>query len=95
MDATRVSDGLHVALKKVVPGDNHEEVNIALFLNTEPLRSDLRNNAMPVYEVMDVPGTERDGPVQILVTPLLRPWDDPWFKSYGEALAFFTQMFNV
>lgn len=95
MDATRISDGRVVAIKRVIPGDNFEETEIVQYLNGERLRSDVRNNAVPALDVLEVPETERDGPCTLLVMPLLRPFDDPWFETYGEVVAFFTQMLNV
>lgn len=79
----------------IVPGHQHEEVEIAQYLNLEPLRSDPRNTTVPVLDVLDVPATDRDDTAKLLVMPLLRRWDDPWFETFGEAIAFFTQMFNV
>lgn len=95
MDATRISDGCVVVIKRVIPADNFEETEIVQYLNGERSRSDARNNAVPALDVLEVPQTERDGPCSLLVMPLLRPFDDPWFETYGEAVAFFTQMFNV
>lgn len=31
----------------------------------------------------------------LLVTPLLRKFDNPRFETFGEAVAFFTQIFSV
>lgn len=94
MDARRVSDGKFVVIKQLNQ-ENTAELEIVQFLNREHLRSDVRNNAVPVLDLLYAPGTERDDPVTFLVMPQLRPWDDPWLETYGEAIAFFTQMFRV
>lgn len=95
MDAVRASDGQYVALKRVIDRRQREEVEVMQYLNTEPLRSDPRNNAVHLFEVLDVPATDRDEAERIVVMPLLRPWDDPWFETFGEVIAFLTQMFEV
>lgn len=95
MDATRTSDGQYVALKMIVPGNQHQEIEILQYLSSAPLRSDPRNTTVPLFEVLDVPATDRDDAVKLVAMPLLRPWDDPWFDTYGETIAFFTYMLNV
>jgi hypothetical protein len=47
---------------------------------------------VPIPEVLKV--IDRDD-VVVLVMPLLRMYDDPPFETFGEAIAFFRQMFEV
>ncbi|KAJ6543681.1 hypothetical protein B0H10DRAFT_2134463 [Mycena sp. CBHHK59/15] len=91
MDATRTSDGKLVALKRVDEKKHPFEAEIQLFLCSEPLVKDPRNHCSPIYEVLRTP----DNPdVIILVMPFLRPFDDPNFDTFGEAVDFFQQIFE-
>ncbi|KAI0062806.1 hypothetical protein BV25DRAFT_1915928 [Artomyces pyxidatus] len=92
MDATRTSDGSYVILKRVPSRSDNKEMEVARFLTSEPLASDPHNHCVPTLEVLKIPD-ETDA--YILVTPLLRPFDDPPFETYGEAMAFFGQIFEA
>jgi len=63
----------------------------AIFFSTEPYASHPRNHCIPIYEVLDLP---EDSQRCILVMPLLRAYNDPRFKSVGEAVEFFRQIFE-
>ncbi|KAJ6559507.1 kinase-like domain-containing protein [Mycena sp. CBHHK59/15] len=91
MDATRTSDGKLVALKRVDAKIHPFEAEIQLFLCSEPLAKDPRNHCSPIYEVLRTPD---DPDVIILVMPFLRPFDDPNFDTFGEAVDFFQQIFE-
>ena len=92
MDAVRSSDNDIVALKKVNNIDHECEVEISRHFSFEELRKDPRNHCVPVFDVLDVP----DQPdVQIIVMPLLRRCNDPRWRTVGEAVAFFDQIFEV
>jgi hypothetical protein len=60
------------------------------YLSSEPLSLDPRNHCVQLLEVLDVPGDD-----QLLVTPLLRPFDSPTFDTFGEAIDCFRQLFEV
>lgn len=92
MDATRISDGKIVMLKKLDPDYDPDEVDIGLLFSTEPLVSHPRNHCVPIYEVLEVP--DYDG-MRILVMPLLREFNDPAFRTVGEAVSCFHQVFEV
>ncbi|KAA1473401.1 hypothetical protein DENSPDRAFT_272897 [Dentipellis sp. KUC8613] len=96
MDATQIhdNDSTYVMLKKISPpasGAVSEELDINEYLSSEPQAFDSRNPAAQRLEVLDVPD---DKTLKILVMPLLRPFDDPPFETFGEAVAFFTQLFE-
>ncbi|KAG2034789.1 hypothetical protein BDR03DRAFT_580018 [Suillus americanus] len=60
-------------------------------LTSEPLRLDPANHCVTVLDILHVPDEERD----IMVMPLLRCYSDPWFKTFGEAVEYFRQLFDV
>ena len=92
MDAVRISDGELIALKHVVPEYNPFEVQIATMFSTEPLKSHPKNHCVPIFEVLDVPDKDNEF---ILVMPLLRRFQSPWFVTVGESVEFFRQIFEV
>lgn len=89
MDATRISDNSLVSMKRV---DNPLENEINAHLSTEPFVSHPHNHCVPVYEVLEIPDLQDE---VIVVMPLLRPFNEPQFKSVGEAVEFFRQIFEV
>ncbi|KAI0054874.1 hypothetical protein BV25DRAFT_1922294 [Artomyces pyxidatus] len=92
LDATRLSDGFHVILKRVLPGPYIKEVEVARYLTSEPLTADPQNHCVPILDILQVPGDLEE---YIIVTPLLRPYENPPFETYGEAVDFFSQMFEA
>lgn len=48
------------------------------------------NHTVPVLEVLEV-----DESLCIIVTPLMRACDDPWFENMGEAVDFLGQVLEV
>lgn len=77
---------------KRVTADNLSEVEIIRYLSSEPLASDPRNHCNPLLDVLPLPDPQ-DG--VLVVTQMLRPFDDPRFETFGEAVAFFSQIFVV
>jgi hypothetical protein len=92
MDATRMSDGETVTLKRIVKSEHSDEVGIAKFFSSEPLASDPKNHCVPLLEVLEVPDYEG---MVLLVAPILRPCNDPKIWTFGEAVEFFRQAFEV
>ncbi|KAJ7933846.1 kinase-like domain-containing protein, partial [Mycena leptocephala] len=82
LDATRVSTGEKVVLKRVPAGLGRDdaEFRIALLLSTEPLRSDPRNRTIPILGFFPVAGENW----AILVMPYCRRFDDPPFHCPAE-----------
>jgi len=90
MDATRISDGRPVMLKKLPFEEGPHELEINRLFSTEPLASNPRNHCAPLLDVIQLPN---DPP--IMVHSLLRPFYDPRFETFGEFLSFFSQVCEV
>lgn len=94
-DGRRVTDGAYVYMKRIsqtrgkgVP----DELEILQYLLSEPLRSDPRNRSMPILDILHIPNEPGE---MVVVTPMFRPFYSPKFQTFGEAVAFFTQIFEV
>ncbi|KAA1472467.1 hypothetical protein DENSPDRAFT_778324 [Dentipellis sp. KUC8613] len=81
VDATRISDGRLVYLKRVNTEDT--EYRIAKFLSSEDLRRDPRNHSVPILDVFTDP---IDKSVSYMVMPFLRLFNRPPFQFVGEIL---------
>ncbi len=90
MDATRISDGRPVVLKRLLREEGPYELRINKLFSTEPLASNPRNHCARLLDVIQLPG---DPP--ILVHPLLRHHCDPPFRTIGEFVTFFAQICEV
>jgi hypothetical protein len=90
MDATRISDGRQVILKRLLTEEGPYELEINKLFSTEPLASNPRNYCVHLLDVIELP----DDP-PILVHPLLRPYDEPRLQTYGEFITFFAQLCEV
>ncbi|KAI0358580.1 hypothetical protein OH77DRAFT_1474329 [Trametes cingulata] len=88
LDATRMTDGMVVTLKKVAKSRFPHEVELGKFFSSAPLARDPRNHCVPIYDVLDVPDDED---LELLVMPLLRKFFDPPFLTVGEAMEFCRQ----
>ncbi|GBE80574.1 predicted protein [Sparassis crispa] len=91
LDATRISDGEIVALKKVSISLHPYEVEIGHIFSSEPSSLDHRNHCVPIYEVLQVPDQDD---IVLLVMPLLRDYKEPRFQTVGEAVEYFRQVFE-
>lgn len=91
-DAIRVSDGSYVTLKIIKPSVHPHEVDIATYLSSKELASDPSNHCVPIYEALTVPDTDD---TVIIVMPLLRRWDEPFFQTVGEGVDFIKQLLQV
>jgi hypothetical protein len=90
MDATRVSDGTTVMMKRLLPEEGPYELQINRIFSSDPLASDPRNHCARLLEVIELPN---DPP--IMVHHLLRPFNKPRFQTFGEFVAFFEQISEV
>ncbi|KAI0039017.1 hypothetical protein FA95DRAFT_1658502 [Auriscalpium vulgare] len=90
IDATRLSDGKMVYIKRVQTGDL--ESRIAIRLSSEPLRSDPRNHSVPI---LDTFVDSDDSQISYIVMPFLRPMDWPEIDYIGELLDFGEQILEV
>jgi hypothetical protein len=90
MDAIRIRDGRPVMLKKALPADGPHELNInRLFSSPEHSRSH-DNHCATLLEVIEL--SAHFGSQKLMVFPLLRPFNQPRFQTFGEFAAFFTQI---
>ncbi|KAI0040833.1 hypothetical protein FA95DRAFT_1527205 [Auriscalpium vulgare] len=92
MDGTRTSDGLHVVMKQISDKQTPHEVEVYQRMTSEPLSSDPRNRTAPLLDILQVPDEPKK---RLLVMPMLRPLDSPEFETFGEAISFFTQIFEA
>lgn len=94
IDATRSSDGLPVHLYLASEKESPEEADIMLHLTSRKLTGEHNrgNHTIPVLEVLEVDDS-RD--LCVIVTPLMRACDDPWFENMGEAVDFLGQVLEV
>lgn len=92
MDAQRVSDESFVYLKRMEQGGAGaaDELQICQFLSSEAMLKDPRNHCVPIIEELRCSNGE-----SIMVMPFLRPFYNPKFQTFGEAVAFFIQLFEV
>ena len=90
MDATRISDGNMVALKKVARSGS--EVAIALSFSSLKLKDNPGNHCVPIHDILSIPD---DPSTSILVMPYLVRFNDPPFETVGELVDFFQQIFEV
>ncbi|OSX61727.1 hypothetical protein POSPLADRAFT_1144317 [Postia placenta MAD-698-R-SB12] len=86
IDAIRQRDGLLVAIKAT--RNDTEEIAISTFLSSLKLMSDHRNHCIPLLEVMLDP---LDPEMSLMVTPYMRPFNDPEFGASGEVVDFVRQ----
>ncbi|KAI0057009.1 hypothetical protein BV25DRAFT_1920542 [Artomyces pyxidatus] len=87
IDATCLSDGRLVYIKRVVTGDL--ESTIATTLSSDALRRDPANHSVPILDHFDDP--DKEG-TSYIVMPFLRLMDDSEFNYVGEILDFGEQI---
>jgi hypothetical protein len=87
MDATRISDGRPVMLKRLRQREGPYELQINNLFSTEPLYSNPKNHCVHLLDVIELPGDD-----SIMVHPLLRPFYKPPFQTFGEFVTFFEQI---
>ncbi|KAH8989518.1 hypothetical protein EDB86DRAFT_2942809 [Lactarius hatsudake] len=89
MDAVRVRDNLPVMLKRLFPEEGPYELEVNQLFSSSELAKDPSNHCAPLLDLIELQGPETH---KIMVFPLLRPFDCPRFQTFGEFVAFFTQM---
>jgi hypothetical protein len=90
MDATQVSDGAPVMMKRLLAKEGPYELQINRIFSSDPLASDPRNHCTRLLEVIELPND-----LPIMVHALLRPFNKPRFQTFGEFIAFFGQISEV
>lgn len=94
LEATRISDGKDVVLKKVVNEFHPQEGLFGRLFSSQAHASHPSNHCVPVYDVFEVPGSH-DKRISLVVMPLLQSWNSPVFETVGEAVEFFRQLLQV
>lgn len=94
MDAVRIEDGRQVILKKDFPEEGHHELFITQLFSSPGLKGDPKNHCVPLLDLVDLSQTGPDGR-KLMVMPCLRPFKNPRFQTFGEFVAFFTQVSEV
>jgi hypothetical protein len=92
MDAIRVRDNLQVMLKKVLPGEGPHELRINKLFSSTELATMPDNHCAPLLDIIELQNPE---PHKLMVFPLLRPFNQPKIQTFGEFVAFFTQICQV
>jgi hypothetical protein len=87
MDGTRACDGRQVMFKKISAGN---ELEITKFLSSPGLMRE--SQCVPLLEILELPKSPEQ---KLLVMPLLRPFDNPRFQTFGEFVSFFAQICDV
>ena len=90
IDATRISDNRQVMLKMIPSEEISYELEVNKLFSTEPLSSNPRNHCAPLLDVIRLPNDP-----SIMVYPLLRPFYNPRFQTFGEFVSFFSQACEV
>ncbi|KAJ6538807.1 kinase-like domain-containing protein [Mycena vulgaris] len=91
IDARRIRDGMDVCLKTIELDTHGLEHGIGMFFCSDVLANDPRNHCVPILERLQVPD---DANNIIIVMPLLREYSQPRFDTFGEAVDFFSQIFE-
>ncbi len=91
MDAIRISDNTPVMLKLVSRRIHAHEVEIGQYFSSGALSTHPRNHCIPIYDVLPVADSDQD----VIVMPVLRPFNQPKFESVGEVIAFIQQILEV
>ena len=93
MDATRRRDGKHIMLKKIYPDEGPHELMITQLFSSPAIARDPRNHCVPLLDIIEIP--QNGQKLKLMVMPFLRPFNDPNFQTFGEFVAFFTQICEV
>ena len=77
-------------LKKVYPEEGPHELTITQLFSSRELARDPRNHCVPLLDILEMPDGQR-----LMVMPLFRPFNKPCFQTFGEFVAFFSQICEV
>ncbi|KAI0296104.1 kinase-like domain-containing protein [Multifurca ochricompacta] len=89
MDATCLRDDRQVILKRVLVGEEQHELKIARLFSSSELRGEPRNHCVPLLDSFELQNVHNE---KLMVMPSLRPFDNPPFQTFGEFVAFFSQI---
>lgn len=92
VDATRTLDAVPVMIKIIMKQSHPYEMEVMQYLSSAKLQMDRGNHSMQLLDVLDPPTHPE---YSMLVLPFLRTFDEPPFDTIGEAVDFFSQIFEV
>jgi hypothetical protein len=92
MDAVRVRDDDPVILKRIFTEEGPYELSITQRFSSPELVGNPHNHCVPLLDIIELDGA---GSHKLMVLPLLRPFNEPRFQTFGEFVAFFTQICEV
>lgn len=90
MDATRISDGALVYIKRT--RTDSQELQILAYLSSDELRQDPRNHCIPLLDVLQDPSAPE---TSFMVMPFLRYIDSPPMERVEDVLDCFDQVLEV
>lgn len=90
MDATRISDGQLVYIKRIPTGS--EEGRIATMLVGDSLKNDARNHCVPVLDLFQ---DDEDETLSYMVMPFLRDLIGTPFETVDDVVDFVDQILEV
>ena len=91
MDARLMPGDRLVNVKYISSYFHPDEIAVVEYLNNLELRNERNNHCVP----MVCKALHQTQQTSFLVTPLLRPYDDPQFGTVGEVVSFLDQLFKV
>lgn len=92
MDATRWRDEKQVMFKRVPAGREQQELEIIRLVSSPELRHNSHNHCVQLLDTFELPNAHDQ---KLVVMPFLRPFNNPHFQTFGEFVAFFTQICDV
>lgn len=90
IDATRISDGTLVYIKRVAT--DSDEFKIALMFSSQDCRLDDKNHCVPIIDHFE---DTADTKFSYMVMPFLRPVDSPPFETVEDVVNFVDQILEV
>ncbi|KAI0040925.1 hypothetical protein FA95DRAFT_1646111, partial [Auriscalpium vulgare] len=88
IDATRISDGKQVFLKRLGDHKTPEEIETTKLFSSDEYRRNPNNHCLPLVETKRL----EELSMTLVVLPRMRPYNNPRFRTFGEVVAFATQI---
>ncbi|KAI0040832.1 hypothetical protein FA95DRAFT_1611484 [Auriscalpium vulgare] len=88
LDATRILDGKQVILKRLADTLMPEEIDLTRLFSSEKYKLNHKNHCIPLIETKHLEELSST----LLVFPRMRPYNNPRFRTFGEFVAFATQI---
>ena len=77
-------------LKKICPEEGPHELIISHLLSSPEFARNPHNHCVPLLDILETKNGQK-----LMVLPFLRPFNNPRFQTFGEFVAFFTQICEV